>query len=56
MAERKRDVKAEDKKFRLNTQQLFFTYSQCSIEPEQLYQHLEELLKIEDYVIAQETH
>lgn len=46
------------KEFRLNTAQIFLTYSQCSLEPNTILDNLKKLdkLNIKNYIIAQESH
>jgi hypothetical protein len=50
-------VEPPAKKFRLNARQLFLTYPQCSLEPEEVLTLLTEKLGTpEAYIVAQETH
>ena len=42
--------------YRLNASQIFLTYAQCDIEPVVMLEFLKRLVKIEEYIIAQEKH
>jgi len=42
--------------FRLNSSQVFFTYPQCPLEPNIIYQHINRLNPVEKYIVAQEDH
>lgn len=50
------EVKETKTKFRLNSQQLFLTYSQCPSSLDEIYNHLKSKLDIDKYIIAQEKH
>lgn len=57
LVEREVVVEKEKKKeYRLNTAQVFLTYSQCPVELDELLKFLNLLVKIDKYIIAQEKH
>lgn len=43
-------------KFRLQSQTLFLTYSQCPLPKEHVLETLQSLLRIRDYIVAEERH
>lgn len=44
------------KSFRVNTTQLFFTYSQCDKTPEQILEFIKSKVGVKNYIVAQEQH
>ncbi|AUM61624.1 Rep [uncultured virus] len=51
-----KETQSKPKEFRLNSQQLFLTYSQCPINLELILNHLKSLVEIDKYIVAQEKH
>jgi len=48
--------KAKKPEFRVNSCQIFITYSQCTKSPEEVLKFLETKFKLEKYIVAQENH
>lgn len=42
--------------FRLNTQQIFLTYAQCSLTKEEVLEAVEKIYPLDKYLVATETH
>lgn len=54
-SKKKKDSKTPGE-FRLNSQQIFLTYSQCPIEIDTIYSFLSKIVEIDKYIVAQEKH